>query len=138
MSDIFPNEINLGSTLKIPKKSDVGPKARRLGVGYSDEFGSQATYVADRSFLKQPPLEQIDLIQDLMADLENLRRIALREFAQLLEKTKPSASEAIALTKFCKVCNDIGIHQPSDLEALLMFAAKSEANPSAKKPKPKP
>jgi hypothetical protein len=82
MPGTFPYDFDFGTALTLPTRDDVGQGARRLDGCYVDEGEGEATFVPPKSFLSQPPLWRIDVLQDLMHDFELARRHAIVEWAQ--------------------------------------------------------
>ena len=124
MSGSFPYDFDFGTTLALPTRNDVGQGARRLDGCYVEEDEGEATFVPPKSFLSQPPLWRIDVLQDLMHDFELVRRHAIVEWAQSLAASNPLVDEAVRLSAFRAACEQLGIHMPSNLEALLVLAAR--------------
>ncbi len=124
MPGAFPYEFDFGTTLKLPTQDDVGPDARRLDGCYVEEGEGEATFVPPKSFLSQPPLWRIDVLQDLMHDFELVRRHAIVEWAQSLAESNPLVDEAVRLSAFRDTCEQLGIHMPANLEALLVLAGR--------------
>ena len=130
MPGSFPYEFDFGTTLKIPTREEVGPGARRLDGCYVENDEAEATFVPPRSFMSQPPLWRIDVLQDLMHDFELVRRHAIVEWAQSLAESNPLVDEAVRLRAFREACEQLGIHMPANLEALLMLADRFKAGRS--------
>lgn len=124
MSGSFPYDFDFGTTLKLPTRDDVGQDARRLDGCYVEEGEGEATFVPPKSFLSQPPLWRIDVLQDLMHDFELVRRHAIVEWAQSLAASNPLVDKAVRLRAFRNGCEQLGIHMPANLEALLVLAAR--------------
>ena len=130
MTGSFANEIDFGTTLKLPTRDDVGPEARRLDGCYVEEDEGEATFVPPKSFMSQPPLWRIDVLQDLMHDFELVRRHAIVEWAQSLAESNPLVDEAVRLRAFREACEQLGIHMPANFEALLVLADRFKAGRS--------
>jgi hypothetical protein len=81
MSVSSPHEFDFGATLKLSTREDVAPGSRRLEGCYVYDDEAEARFVPSESFLGQPPLWRIDVLQDLMYDFELLRRHAIVESA---------------------------------------------------------
>ena len=124
MAASFPYEFDFGTTLKLPTKDDVGRDARRLDGCYVEEDEGEATFVPPKSFLNRPPLWRIDVLQDLMHDFELVRRHAIVEWAHSLAESSPLVDEAVRLSAFRDMCDELGIHMPANLEALLVLAER--------------
>ena len=122
MTGSFPYDFDFGTTLTLPTRVDVGQGARRLDGCYVEEDEGEATFVPSKSFLSQPPLWRIDVLQDLMHDFELVRRHAIVEWAQSLAESSPSVDEAVRLRAFRSACEQLGIQMPENLEALLVLA----------------
>ena len=87
----------------------------------------EATFVPSKSFLSQPPLWRIDVLQDLMYDFELVRRHAIVEWANSLALSNPQVDEADRLRAFRDTCEQLGIHIPENFEALLTLAVRFKA-----------
>ncbi len=124
-------ENDFGMTLKLPTKAEVEPGARQLGGCYVSEDTGEATFVPPRWFLQQPPLWRIDVLQDLMRDFELVRRHAMVEWAHSLSRTSPDADEATRLSAFRQACDQLGVHIPDNLEALLVLSDRFKAEPGS-------
>ena len=122
MAEVFVYQMDFGSPLKLPKKSDVGPGARKLSGCYTEEWSGSATFVPPDWFIKQEPLWKIDVIQDLVYDLERVRRHAFVEFARSLALKNPQVEMATGLYAFRCVCEQGGLQIPSDLDELYRVA----------------
>jgi hypothetical protein len=122
MSSAFPFDIDVGTTLKLPTRGEVAHGSRRLAGFYVSEDSGEGTFVPPKWFLSIDPLLQIDVLQDLIHDLEILRRRAILEYAQSFAESHPKVESADHLRAFRKVCESLGIHVPSNLEALLVLA----------------
>ena len=122
MSEIFVYQMDFGSPLKLPKKSEVGPGARKLSGCYTEEWCGGGNFVPPDWFMKQEPLWKIDVIQDLVYDLERVRRHALVEFATSLARSNPKVEMAAGLLAFRSVCEQGGLQIPSDLDELYKVA----------------
>ena len=127
MPGSFPYEFDFGTKLKLPTQDDVGQDARRLDGCYVEEDEGEATFVPPKSFLSQPPLWRIDVLQDLMHDFELVRRHAIVEWAQSLAASNPLVDEAVRLRAFRDACEQLGIHMPANFEALLVLAQRFKA-----------
>ena len=92
-----------------------------------EEGEGEATFVPPKSFLSQPPLWRIDVLQDLMHDFELVRRHAIVEWAQSLAASNPLVDEAVRLRAFRDACEQLGIHMPANFEALLVLAQRFKA-----------
>ena len=114
MPDSFPYEFDFGTTLKIPTREEIGPGARRLDGCYVGHDEAEATFVPTKSFMSQPPLWRIDVLQDLMHDFELVRRHAIVEWAQSLAESNPLVDEAY----FPHVGRRICAQFPSDMAAV--------------------
>ena len=134
MPGSFPYEFDFGTTLKIPTREEVGPGARRLDGCYVENDEAEATFVPPRSFMSQPPLWRIDVLQDLMHDFELVRRHAILEWAQSLAESNPLVDEADRLCAFRNTCEQLGIHIPENFEALFVlvdrFKTAGNSDPS--------
>jgi len=122
-----PYEFDFGTTLKLPTRADIGPNARRLDGCYVEEDEGEATFVPSKSFLSQPPLWRIDVLQDLMHDFELVRRHAIMEWAHSLASSDLLVDEADRLRVFREMCEQLGIHIPANFEALLVLADRFKA-----------
>ncbi len=123
------DDVDFGMTLKLPTKDEVELGARRLDGCFVSKDTGEATFVPSRWFLKQSPLWRIDVLQDLMSDFELVRRHALVEWAHSLSRTAPEADEATRLSAFRQACDQMGVHVPDNLEALLVLSARFKAEP---------
>jgi len=124
MSSAFPYEIDFGTTLKLPTRGEVAPGSRRLTDCYVSEDFGEAAFVPSKWFLSLDPLLRIDVLQDLIHDLEIVRRRAVVEYAQGFSKARPLVSSSDHLRAFRKVCDQTGIHIPPNLEALLVLCER--------------
>jgi len=133
MSGSSPHEFDVGATQKLPSREDVAPGSRRLEGCYVCNDEAEATFVPSESFLGQPPLWRIDVLQDLMHDFELVRRHAIVEWAQSLALSNPQVDEADRLRVFREACEQLGVHLPENFEALLVladrFSSVSRRNP---------
>jgi hypothetical protein len=86
-----------------------------------------ATFVPPKSFLSQPPLWRIDVLQDLIYDFELVRRHAIVEWAQSIAMSYPKVDEADRLRVFRDACERLGINIPDNFEALLVLADRFKA-----------
>jgi hypothetical protein len=87
----------------------------------------EATFVPSKSFLSQPPLWRIDVLQDLIYDFELVRRRAIVEWANSLALSNPQVDEADRLRAFRDACEQLGVHIPENFEALLVLAVRFKA-----------
>ena len=122
MSGSSPHEFDFGATQKLPSREDVAPGSRRLEGCYVCDDEAEASFVPSKSFLGQPPLWRIDVLQDLIHDFELVRRHAIVEWARSLALSNPQVDEADRLSVFREACDQLGIHIPENLEALLVLA----------------
>ena len=123
----LPKEFDIGTSLKLPTRHDVAPGARRLEGCYVLDDEGEATFVPPKSFLCQPPLWRIDVLQDLMHDFELVRRHAIVEWAQSIAMSYPKVDEADRLRVFRDACERLGINIPDNFEALLVLADRFKA-----------
>lgn len=121
MPGTFPYDFDFGITLKLPTRDEIGSGARRLDGCFVEEDEGEATFVPPKSFMSQPPLWRIDVLQDLMHDFELVRRHAIVEWAQSLEESNSSVDEAVRLRALRGTCEQLGIHMPANFEALLVL-----------------
>jgi hypothetical protein len=91
---------------------------------YVLEDEGEATFVPPKSFLSQPPLWRIDVLQDLIHDFELVRRHAIVEWVQTLALSAPQVDEADRLRVFREACERLGIVIPENFEALLVLAGR--------------
>ena len=122
-----PHEFDFGTSLKIPTHEDVAPGARRLEGCYVHGDQGEATFVPPKSFLSEPPLWRIDVLQDLIYDFELVRRQAIVEWAQSIAMSYPQVDEADRLRVFRDACERLGINIPENFEALLVLADRFKA-----------
>lgn len=121
------NEFDFGTSLRLPSRDQIAPGARRLEGCFVHEDEAEATFVPTKSFLSQPPLWRIDVLQDLIHDFELVRRHAIVEWAQSLALSNPQVAEADRLRVFRDACEQLGINLPENLEALLVLADRFKA-----------
>ena len=62
-----------------------------------------------------------------MYDFELVRRHAIVEWARSVASLNPKADEATRLAAFRAACEQLGIHIPENLEALLVLADRFHA-----------
>ena len=117
MPGLSPHEFDFGTSLKLPTQKDVAPASHRLEGCYVQDDEGEATFVPPKSFLSQPPLWRIDVLQDLMYDFELVRRHAIVEWAHSLALSNPQVDEADRLRVFRDACEQLGIHMPENFEA---------------------
>jgi hypothetical protein len=122
MSGSSPHEFDFGTSLNLPTRKDIAPGSRRLEGCYVSDDEAEATFVPSKSFLGQPPLWRIDVLQDLIYDFELVRRHAIVEWAQSLALSNPQVDEADRLRVFREACEQLGIRLPENFEALLVLA----------------
>lgn len=134
MSGSSPQEFDFGATQKLPTRKDIAPGSRRLEGCYVCDDVAEASFVPSKSFLGQPPLWRIDVLQDLMHDFELVRRHAILEWAQSLALTNPQINEADQLRVFREACEQLGIHLPENFEALLVLADRFRSASRGKPP----
>ena len=127
MSGSSPHEFDFGTSLKLPTRDDVAPGARRLEGCYVHDDQGDATFVPPKSFMSQPPLWRIDVLQDLIYDFELVRRHAIVEWAQSIAMSYPKVEEADRLRVFRDACERLGINVPDNFEALLVLADRFKA-----------
>jgi hypothetical protein len=127
MAGFAPYEFDFGTSLNLPTQEDVAPTARRLDGCYVQDDAGEATFVPSKSFLSQPPLWRIDVLQDLMYDFELVRRHAIVEWAHSLALSNPQIDEADRLQMFRSACEQLGVHIPANFEALLVLADRFTA-----------
>lgn len=127
MSGSSPHEFDFGTSLKLPTRDDVAPGARRLEGCYVHDDQGDATFVPPKSFLSQPPLWRIDVLQDLIYDFELVCRHAIVEWAQSIAMSYPKVDEADRLRVFRDACERLGISIPDNFEALLVLADRFKA-----------
>jgi hypothetical protein len=130
MSGPSPQEFDFGATQKLPTRKEIAPGSRRFEGCYVCDDEAEASFVPSKSFLGQPPLWRIDVLQDLMHDFELVRRHAIVEWAQSLALSNPQVDEADRLRVFREACEQLGIDLPENFEALLVLADRfSSASP---------
>ena len=134
MSGSSPHEFDFGATQKLPSREDVASGSRRLEGCYVCDDEAEATFVPSKSFLSQPPLWRIDVLQDLMHDFELVRRHAIVEWAQSLALSNPQVDEPERLRVFREACEQLGIHLPENFEALLVLADRFNSASRRKPP----
>ena len=117
-----PNEFDFGTSLKLPTREQVAPGARQLQGCFVHEEQAEATFVPPKSFLNQPALWRIDVLQDLIRDFELVRRHAIVEWAQSIALSNPQLAEGDRLRVFRDACEQLGINIPENFEALLVLA----------------
>ena len=125
-----PHEFDFGTSLKLPTRKDVAPGARRLDGCYVHDDEGEANFVPPKSFLSQPPLWRIDVLQDLIHDFELVRRHAIVEWAQSLALANPQVDESDRLRAFREACERLGIIIPENFEALLVLAGRFQGGGS--------
>ena len=125
-----PHEFDFGTSLKLLTRKDVAPGARRLDGCYVHDDEGEANFVPPKSFLSQPPLWRIDVLQDLIHDFELVRRHAIVEWAQSLALANPQADESDRLRAFREACERLGIIIPENFEALLVLAGRFQGGGS--------
>ncbi len=132
MTGASPNEFDFGTSLKLPTREQVAPGARQLQGCFVHEDQAEAAFVPPKSFLSQPPLWRIDVLQDLIHDFELVRRHAIVEWAQSLALSNPQIAEADRLRVFRDACERLGINIPENFEAQLVLADRFKtAGPEA-------
>ncbi len=134
MSGSSPNEFDFGATQKLPTRKDIAPGFRRLEGCYVCDDEVEASFVPSKSFLGQPPLWRIDVLQDLMHDFELVRRHAIVEWAQSLALSNPQVDEADRLRVFREACEQLGIDLPENFEAWLVLAERFSSASRGKPP----
>jgi len=127
MSGSSPHEFDFGTSLKLPTRKDVASGSRRLEGCYVCDDEAEASFVPSKSFLSQPPLWRIDVLQDLIYDFELVRRHAIMEWAQSIAISNPQVDEADRLRVFRDACERLGINIPDNFEALLVLADRFKA-----------
>lgn len=124
-----PHDFDFGTSLKLPSREHVAPGARQLQGCFVHEDEAEATFVPPKSFLSQPPLWRIDVLQDLIHDFELVRRHAIVEWAQSLALSNPQLAEADRLRAFRGACEQLGINIPENFEALFVLVCHVRRNP---------
>jgi len=99
MSGSSPHVFDFGALQKLPTRKDVAPGSRRLKGCYVCDDEAEAIFVPSKSFLGQPPLWRIDVLQDLIHDFEQVRRHAIVEWAQSLALSNSQVDEADRLRR---------------------------------------
>jgi hypothetical protein len=127
MATLPQHEFDFGTSLILPTQDDVEPGSRRLNGCYVRDDSAEATFVPPQSFLEQDPLWRIDVLQDLMHDFELVRRHAIVERAHSLSMTAPEVDESKRLEAFRSMCDQMGVHVPENLEALLVLSERLKA-----------
>jgi hypothetical protein len=127
MATLPQHEFDFGTSLILPTQDDVEPGSRRLNGCYVRDDSAEATFVPPQSFLEQDPLWRIDVLQDLMHDFELVRRHAIVEWAHSLSMTAPEVDESKRLEAFRSMCDQMGVHVPENLEALLVLSERLKA-----------
>ena len=92
MSGSSPHEFDFGATQKLPSREDVASGSRRLEGCYVSDDEAEATFVPSKSFLGQPPLWRIDVLQDLMHDFELVRRASIVGPAKFIHRQQATVT----------------------------------------------
>jgi hypothetical protein len=128
MSRLSPREFDFGASLKLPTREDVAPASRLLEGCYVQDDEGEATFAPSESFLSQPPLWRIDVLQDLIYDFELVRQRAIMEWVQSFALSNPRVEEAARLQAFREACEHLGIDIPENFEALVVLADRFKAS----------
>ena len=121
------HDLDHGTTFTLPTADDVEPGSHHLAGCFVNDDSGEAIFVPPQSFLSQPPLWRIDVLQDLMHVFELVRRHAIVEWAQSFAEQHPGVDEGKHLEAFRAMCDRLGIHAPENLEALLVLSARLKA-----------
>lgn len=105
-----------------PKREDVWPEFERLCSFYVEPYDADAMFVPSRNFLRRPALWRIDVLDELVDSIAITREHALLEWFFELQPRAPHAPLELRIQAFKKVCRNLGIDTPQNLDAMLVLS----------------
>jgi hypothetical protein len=114
-------DIELPLRIALPNTKSIEAGSERLQGCWVQKSTGEAGFVPTRSFRRQNPLWQIDVLQDVMLDFEVVRRHAMIQWADQLFQQTPTIPPSERFRAFRAVCDEIGVHIPANFEALFVL-----------------
>ena len=111
--------IEIDNLLNLPTRTQLSLNSKKMAGFFFHEDAGEGAFIPTPKFLKQLPLWRIDVLQDLIHDLEIVRRHSIAEWSQALAKLDSTHESRGHLSKFIAVCNHLGVHLPEDIESLI-------------------
>ena len=97
------------------------PTRQALRGFYVDRRGGEAAFVPTDDFMRESPLWRIDLLDDIADAMLRTRTHALVAFFQGCQARGPDVPMARQIEAFRKVCEEVSVVLPDELEALLVL-----------------
>lgn len=97
------------------------PTRQALRGFYVDRRGGEAAFVPTDDFMRESPLWRIDVLDDIADAMLRTRTHALVAFFRGCQARGPDVPMARQIEAFRKVCEEVGVVLPDELEALLVL-----------------